>query len=440
MNTNSHSSSDAEGWIDSTRQRNSSCAEIMRWGIRTRTVVLLVIGLGCSTAFGQASPIRNDASWGRTAQDVPGVSAPPGGVVVGSKTYNISGNVYTIAQSDGKVAGSNLFHSFERFSILSGDATVFQAQIGDGNVISRVSGSTPTSINGLLAVSATDGGKPNFFFINPNGVTFGAGTQIDVPASFHVSTANNLRFKDDQGSITLFSAGNGPDNTFTSAAPEAFGFLGGNGTIAFGGVRAHGAEASPGFAALSLDVSASSVDFNNSYVFVPESRVHVVAVGTNPRSLSLSGLLDGLANGDVTLTDSALVTQGAGSEISIDAGQIVARGSQIDHNDDTFDNRAERSSGVSKTLSGTNGGSISLNADRILFTDSALRTDTKDQVGGTIVISARETAELNESEITSTTRSAGSAGSIRISGGSISLTNDKFSSNKGGDDDAILST
>ena len=54
-----------------------------------------------------------------------------------------------------------------------------------------MSGSSATQINGLLALNPAKGGAPSFFFINPAGVTFGAGAQVDVPAAFHVSTANN---------------------------------------------------------------------------------------------------------------------------------------------------------------------------------------------------------------------------------------------------------
>ena len=54
------------------------------------------------------------------------------------------------------------------------------------NVISRVTGGSASQINGRLMLLPLAGGAPNFFFINPAGVTFGAGASIDVPGAFHV--------------------------------------------------------------------------------------------------------------------------------------------------------------------------------------------------------------------------------------------------------------
>jgi filamentous hemagglutinin family protein len=167
-----------------------------------------------------ATTIKTDASWGRT----PAAVAPGGPAIVTANraSYAVSGNVYAIPQTLGKAAGPNLFHSFETFSVGSGDAAVFTTTSSFNNVISRVSGAAPSSIQGLLALAPAAGSKPNFFFINPNGITFGAGAQVDVPAALHVSTANNLRFADG----TTFKAGAGSDSTLTIAPPASFGFLG----------------------------------------------------------------------------------------------------------------------------------------------------------------------------------------------------------------------
>ena len=88
--------------------------------------------------------------------------------------YTVPGNVYVIPQGQGRVAGPNLFHSFERFSVANGDAALFTTSTPSiRNVVSRVSSRLPSSIDGLLALKAEAGGSPDFFFINPAGVTFG---------------------------------------------------------------------------------------------------------------------------------------------------------------------------------------------------------------------------------------------------------------------------
>jgi filamentous hemagglutinin family protein len=167
--------------------------------LRIKTVVLGIAAIGTIAAGALsaqgATAIKTDASWGRTAR----VLAPTASAttVTGNKgtVYQVPGNVYTIPESAGKTAGSNLFHSFESFSVGQGDAAVFTTRTPSlTNVISRVSGLSATSIEGLLALQPAPGSHPNFFLINPNGITFSAGAQVDVPAAFHATTAKQLNF------------------------------------------------------------------------------------------------------------------------------------------------------------------------------------------------------------------------------------------------------
>lgn len=51
---------------------------------------------------------------------------------------------------------------------------------------------------------------------------FGENAKVDVPAAFHVSTADELKFTD----RASFKASKSEQSTLTQAAPEAFGFLG----------------------------------------------------------------------------------------------------------------------------------------------------------------------------------------------------------------------
>src|SRR5206468_527688 len=55
-----------------------------------------------------------------------------------------------------------------------------------------------------------------------SGVLFGPNASLDISGSFHVSTADYLRFADG----ATFSAHLGEKSTFTVAPPAAFGFLG----------------------------------------------------------------------------------------------------------------------------------------------------------------------------------------------------------------------
>ncbi len=246
-------------------------------------------GLGSAL---RATTIKTDASWART----PGTLSPSASntTVVGTRgAHRVPGNVYTIAEAQGKLAGRNLFHSFESFSIGAGDAAVFTTSTTAlNNVISRVSGTAPSTINGLLALSPAAGSAPNFFFVNPNGVAFGGGAQVDVPAAFHVSTADSLIFSD----RTVFKAGNGPDSTLTIEAPEAFGFLGNRqaASVTLDNLDSSGngqrprlkIELAPGSM---LDITGGAVQISAADLTVSKGILRVAATGNAAVEMPVSG-------------------------------------------------------------------------------------------------------------------------------------------------------
>ncbi len=90
--------------------------------------------------------------------------------------------------------GSALFHSFERFGILTNHQVYFANPAGIRNIFSRVTGGSISNIDGLLGVS----GGANLFFMNPNGIIFGPNARLDVSGSFLATTANVLQFADGQ--------------------------------------------------------------------------------------------------------------------------------------------------------------------------------------------------------------------------------------------------
>ena len=169
--------------------------------IRSAAAAALASVLCASPALCQ---IRTDGSLGRAPQ-------------------SLTGPQFTIPEALGALRGANLFHSFSIFGIHAGESATFTtATPGIANVISRV-----TRRRGVRhqrdAAARRGRGKPGFFFINPAGVTFGAGASIDVPGAFHVSTADYLKFADGK-----FYADASASSTLSGAPPEAFGFLGTN--------------------------------------------------------------------------------------------------------------------------------------------------------------------------------------------------------------------
>src|SRR5215510_6066974 len=134
------------------------------------------------------------------------------------------GDAYAI--SGGTVRGNNLFHSFGQFNVPTSGSATFDGPASTANVLSRVTGGMPSSIDGLISTRAGASPMPNanFFLINPAGVMFGANASLDVGGAFHVSTADSIIFPD-----AVFSAKPGPgDAILSSLPPQAFGFLSGN--------------------------------------------------------------------------------------------------------------------------------------------------------------------------------------------------------------------
>ncbi len=91
----------------------------------------------------------------------------------------------------GHQVGHNLFHSFRELNVGAGRSLYF-ADPGVANILTRVTGTNPSLIDGRLGVN----GAANLFLLNPNGIIFGAGASLDIRGSFTASTASAIKFAD----------------------------------------------------------------------------------------------------------------------------------------------------------------------------------------------------------------------------------------------------
>ena len=83
-------------------------------------------------------------------------------------TVTPQGRVHTI--KGGTIRGTNLFHSFDRFSIGTHDTATFTGPHTIANILSRVTGGQRSEIDGTLRSEIP---RAHLYLLNPHGVVFG---------------------------------------------------------------------------------------------------------------------------------------------------------------------------------------------------------------------------------------------------------------------------
>jgi filamentous hemagglutinin family protein len=91
----------------------------------------------------------------------------------------VTGPDFRVAAGLGRQVGGNLFHSFKTFNLAAGESATFSGPSSVARVIARVTGGSPSSIDGTLRCTIPDA---DFYFMNPAGVVFGPNASLDSKA------------------------------------------------------------------------------------------------------------------------------------------------------------------------------------------------------------------------------------------------------------------
>ncbi len=373
----------------------------------------------------------------------------------------LTGPGYIIPATLGKTVGNNLFHSFSQFNLATGDTADFTGPANIHNVIARVTGGSPSSIDGAINC---DIAGANFFLINPFGMMFGPNAQVNVSGAFTATTASYVKLADGG----RFDAANPANDVLTAAPVSAFGFLsgtpgaitvsqsmltmpdqlgfslvGGDITIDGAVILAPGGRMnlisikSPGELALDVTDPSATVDTSGfatlgAVTFVNAADVEVSSDGiVGPGKLVVNADSLSMDPGSVLGADNLSAQNGVGIEVDV-------RG-VIDLNGATFS---------ALNLESGNGSSINLNAALIQLENSAaistgtLPNDASSTGNAGDITIKTGSLDLENSLISVQTSTPGAAGNLTITATSIRLANSSLfgTSNEGPAGNLIINT
>ena len=303
---------------------------------------------------------------------------------------NQNGGVAEI--TGGQTRGGNLFHSFQDFSVPTGNEAFFNNANDISNIFSRVTGGNISNIDGAIR----NNGSASLFLINPAGIIFGNNARLDIGGSFLASTSSSILFED--GEFSAVDNLNEP--VLTINAPIGLGFRDNPGDI----VNRSFAQNSAGeFAGLevtsgnSLTLAGGNINFEGGNLTASGGNINLGGLFQAGRiNFNEDGSLsfpENVTRGNITLSNASEidVRSSGGGNINVNARNL---------------NLEEGESGVSRIRAG-------------ISPDSTLA----DAQAGDIVIDTTGNISLNEGRITNNQDGIGNSGNIFIATDSLSLQN-----------------
>jgi filamentous hemagglutinin family protein len=328
----------------------------------------------------------------------------------------------------GTTVGNNLFHSFSQFNLSPGDVATFSGPANIRNVISRVTGGSPSTIDGTIYCSIAGA---NFFFINPFGVMFGPNAQVNVSGAFAVTTADYVKL----GNGGRFDARNPANDVLTAAPVTAFGFLGNNpGSITVQGPLTANPD---GTSTLPLQSTLSfiggDITLDGASIPVTGGRINLISI-KSPGELALD-----VTEPQAMVDTSAFAALGAVSFVhgstadvsSDDAGTVPA--GKLFVNADSLSMDSGSALGADN-FNTENGGGIEVDVRGNIALDGTFFSALNLSSGNGAVISLTASSihlanstEISTSTVTLDQSSTGNAGNIAIRTGSLDVENSNIS-------------
>jgi filamentous hemagglutinin family protein len=300
----------------------------------------------------------------------------------------------------GAQRGGNLFHSFQEFQVDEGRSVYF-ADPGVENILSRVTGDNASQILGVLGVL----GDANLFLLNPNGIVFGRNARLDMRGSFLATTANAVRF----GEQGFFSATDPMAPPLLTVQPTAFLFSQLTPALIANNSQTPAASNPSGIPEFGLRVPAGesltllggNVSLDGGGLVAPGGRVEVGGL-SEPGTVALNadgslGFPTGVARSNVSLLNGSRLNAVAdGGSITVNAGAL-----------EILDSILSAGIGRNSGFMGAQGGDITLNASAIRIQGATAGVANSVRSGGT-----------------------GNAGDIRITTGSLSIITGSLSGDR----------
>ncbi|MGJ5633354.1 filamentous hemagglutinin N-terminal domain-containing protein [Nostoc sp. CALU 1950] len=357
----------------------------------------------------------------------------------------------------GAVRGTNLYHSFEQFSVSAGSTAHFNNAINIQNIIGRVSGNSISNIDGILKANGT----ANLFLINPNGIVFGSNASLNIGGSFVASTASSLNFADGtkfsatspQATplLTLsvpiglqFGATAAPIRNQSQAKPDGavnifrqgvglqvqqgktLALIGGDITLEGGNITAKDGRVELASVAGNSLVSLSPTNqgwafgyegvqnFQNVEVIqLNKIRSTVDTHGEGRGNIQVQGKLVRVAGGSLILVD--LFRGQSGGDLTVNASESVV----VEQDTQVF----------TQSLSNGNSGNINVTTQKLVVRSGAQlhgqltinASDSVELIGGTSIPVFRDGSDLISSGLFSATYGDKNAGSITINTGKLRI-------------------